>query len=103
MEAKGLPFECRVVGPQLVNVSDPLFLGPTYLGAIPRNQVQQEFRRADLFVLPTLAEGMALSALEAMASGLPVITTPQCGSVIRDGIEGFLVPIRDAEALADCI
>jgi len=46
---------------------------------------------------------MALSALEAMASGLPVITTPQCGSVIRDGIEGFLVPIRDAEALADRI
>jgi len=103
LEAKGLPFECRVVGPQLVNVSDPLFLGPTYLGAIPRSQIQQEFRRADLFVLPTLAEGMALSALEAMASGLPVITTPQCGSVIRDGIEGFLVPIRDAETLADRI
>ena len=103
LQAKGLRFECRVVGPQLVNVNDYHFVGPTYLGAVPRNQVQQEFRRADLFVLPTLAEGMALSALEAMASGLPVITTPQCGSVIRDGIEGFLVPIRDAEALADRI
>lgn len=103
LQARGLRFECRVVGPQLVNVSDPLFRGPTYLGAIPRSQIQQEFRRADLFVLPTLAEGMALSALEAMACGVPVITTPQCGSVVRDGVEGFLVPIRDAAALADRI
>ncbi len=103
LQAKGLPFECRVVGPQLVNVRDPLFRGPTYLGAVPRSQVQQEFRRADLFVLPTLAEGMALSALEAMAFGVPVITTHQCGSVVRDGVEGFLVPVHDAAALADRI
>jgi glycosyltransferase involved in cell wall biosynthesis len=63
--------------------------------------VQEEFRRADLFVLPTLAEGMALVHLEAMACGVPVITTPNCGSVVRDGLEGFIVPIRDPRALAD--
>ena len=74
---------------------------PTYLGQVPRSQIQEEFCRADLFVLPTLAEGMALVHLEAMACGVPVITTPNCGSVVRDGIDGFIVPIRDAQALAD--
>jgi glycosyltransferase involved in cell wall biosynthesis len=58
------------------------------------------FRESDVFVLPTLEEGSALVVFEALASGLPVITTPQAGSVVRDGQDGFLVPIRDAEALA---
>jgi glycosyltransferase involved in cell wall biosynthesis len=36
-----------------------------------------------------------------MACGVPVITTPNCGSVVRDGVDGFIVPIRDATAIAD--
>ena len=94
-------FECRVAGPLQVDVSDQLFAGPTYLGTIPRSRIQEEFRKADLFVLPTLADSFGLVHLEAMACGVPVITTPNCGSIIRDGIEGFVVPIRDAAALAD--
>lgn len=101
LQADGLRFECRVVGPHLVDVSNPLFAGPTYVGQVPRASVCDEFRRADVFVLPTLAEGMALVHLEAMACGVPVITTPNCGSVVRDGIDGFIVPIRDSHALAD--
>ena len=101
LKARGVEFECRVAGPPQVDITSPLFEGPTYLGQVPRVQVQEEFRRADLFVLPTLAEGMALVHLEAMACGVPVITTPHCGSVVRDGVDGFIVPIRDAQALAD--
>jgi glycosyltransferase involved in cell wall biosynthesis len=101
LQARGVAFECRVAGPPQVDLTHPLFAGPTYLGQVPRSQVQEEFRRADLFVLPTLAEGMALVHLEAMACGVPVITTPNCGSVVRDGLEGFIVPIRDPRALAD--
>jgi glycosyltransferase involved in cell wall biosynthesis len=101
LRSRGMTFECRVVGPPLVDTSLPLFEGPYYLGQVPRSQVQEEFHRADVFVLPTLAEGMALVHLEAMACGVPVITTPQCGSVVRDGLDGFLVPIRDAALLAD--
>jgi len=37
----------------------------------------------------------------AMACGVPVITTPNCGAVVRDGVDGFIVPIRDAAAIAD--
>lgn len=101
LKARGIPFECRVAGPPQVDTTLPLFEGPTYLGQVPRSQVQEEFCRADLFVLPTLAEGMALVHLEAMACGVPVVTTPHCGSVVRDGVDGFIVPLRDARLLAD--
>jgi glycosyltransferase involved in cell wall biosynthesis len=65
--------------------------------------MRRHYRTADVFVLPTLCEGMALVHLEAMAAGVPVITTPNCGSVVRDGIDGFIVPVRDPDALADRI
>jgi glycosyltransferase involved in cell wall biosynthesis len=95
--------DIRVVGPPLVDITNPLFAGPNYIGQVPRSLVREEFARADVFVLPTLAEGMALVHLEAMACGVPVITTPNCGSVVRDGIEGFIVPIRDSSLLAERI
>jgi glycosyltransferase involved in cell wall biosynthesis len=103
LAGRSLPLDCRVVGPRQVDVELPLFAGPRYLGQVPRSQVREEFRRADLFVLPTLADSFGLVHLEAMACGVPVITTPHCGSVVRDGIDGFIVPIRDAAALADRI
>lgn len=74
-----------------------------FLGRVPRHLVQREFERADVFVLPTLAEGSAEVTYEALAAGLPVITTRSAGSVVRDGIDGRLVPERDPEALADAI
>jgi len=54
-------------------------------------------------VLPTLSDGFAITQLEAMAHGLPVITTPCCGEVVSDGIDGFIVPPRDAKALAEAL
>lgn len=58
------------------------------------------FQSADVFAFPTIEEGSALVTYEALACGLPVVTTPNAGSVVRDGVEGFTVPIRDIEALA---
>ncbi|MFH1421146.1 MAG: glycosyltransferase family 4 protein, partial [Planctomycetota bacterium] len=55
------------------------------------------------FVFPTIEEGSALVTYEALASGLPVITTPNAGSVIRDGKDGFIIPIRNTEMLAEKI
>jgi glycosyltransferase involved in cell wall biosynthesis len=70
---------------------------------VPRNQVHQVYQDADVFILPSLFEGSAISIFEALASGLPVITTPNAGSVVRDCLDGFVVPIRDADALAERI
>ncbi len=60
----------------------------------------EAYQQADVFVFPSIEEGSALVTYEALACGLPVVTTPNAGSVVRDGIEGFIVPIRDVEALA---
>jgi glycosyltransferase involved in cell wall biosynthesis len=70
---------------------------------IPQTGLPAWYAQADVFVYPSLHEGSALAIYEALASGLPVITTPNSGSVVRDGLEGFLVPIRNVPALAERI
>jgi sugar transferase (PEP-CTERM/EpsH1 system associated) len=67
-----------------------------------RDDVAQALRSFDAFVLPSLAEGISNTILEAMASGLPVIATRVGGNaeLVDDGTTGTLVPSADAEALA---
>jgi glycosyltransferase involved in cell wall biosynthesis len=69
-----------------------------FLGHV-RNIVEI-YQQADVFVFPSLAEGSALVTYEAMACGLPVITTPNAGSVVRDGVDGFLEPYSDVDKIA---
>lgn len=73
----------------------------TFYGPVSRNRTEEFYRSADLFVVPTLSDGFALTQLEAMAHGLPVIATPNCGEVLSDGVDGLIVPACDAAALAE--
>lgn len=75
----------------------------TFHGPVSRDRTAEWYRQSDVFVLPTLSDGFALTQLEAMAHGLPVIATPNCGEVVTDGVDGFIVPPRDAVALAKAI
>jgi len=61
----------------------------------------QLFQQTDVFAFPSIEEGSALVVYEAMASGLPIITTFNAGSVVRDGEDGFIIPIRHVDALCD--
>jgi glycosyltransferase involved in cell wall biosynthesis len=95
--------ELTIVGP-IVNRSEILSDLPRnakYLGKLSREALKTEYARADVFVLPSLAEGMALVVLEAMAFGLPVIITRECGyeGVVHDGIEGFVIPSRNSRRI----
>jgi glycosyltransferase involved in cell wall biosynthesis len=74
-----------------------------HIKSVPYSELPQHYQSADIFVYPSLHEGSALAIYEAMASGLPVITTHNSGSVVRDGEEGFILPIRDVEALMEKI
>jgi glycosyltransferase involved in cell wall biosynthesis len=75
----------------------------TFLGRVPRVGMTREFAATDLFVLPSLAEGSAETTYEALACGVPVVTTLEAGSVVRDCIDGRIVASRDPEALANAI
>ena len=72
----------------------------TFHGRATRDQTADWYRQSDVFVLPTLSDGFAITQLEAMSYGLPVVATPSCGAVVSDGVDGFIVPSRNAEALA---
>ena len=75
------------------------------LGKKPHEKVMQLLRHSHLLLLPSVEEGIANVVLEAMALGVPVIST-DCGGmaeVIEDGVNGFLVPVRSPSAIADAI
>jgi glycosyltransferase involved in cell wall biosynthesis len=71
------------------------------LGRASHAEVPGRMAAADVFVFPSLFEGSAVVTYEALACGLPSIVTPSAGSVVRDGVEGFVVSVRDVEALAE--
>jgi hypothetical protein len=75
----------------------------TFLGRITRDQTAEYYRKAHVFVLPTISDGFAITQVEAMARGLPVITTPNCGQVVTHGIDGLIVAVGDEHSLAQAI
>ena len=75
--------------------------GVDLAGSVPKAEVAAQFAWADVFLLPSLCEGSATVTYEALAAGLPVVCTPNTGSIVRDGIDGFIIPARDGEAAAE--
>lgn len=100
--------ELVIVGPS----GDPKFVREmraryrglfTEVGYVPHSQLSELYAQADVYVFPSLAEGSAYVTYEALASGLPCIVTSEAGSVVRDGIEGFVVPRGDIPSLKEHI
>jgi glycosyltransferase involved in cell wall biosynthesis len=79
--------------------------GVTVRGAIASNDLPDELQAADIFCLPSLEEGFPLSLLQAMASGLPIITTPEAGAddIIDQNAEGVIVASKDVAALHNAL
>jgi glycosyltransferase involved in cell wall biosynthesis len=73
-----------------------------WIPSCPHVQILAEMAAHDVFVFPSLFEGFGLVLLEALAMGLPVITTAHTAGpdLIHEGVEGFIVPIRDSAAIA---
>lgn len=75
----------------------------TYIGRIPGTEVGTQYSSHDIFILPTLSDGFGLTQLEAMAHGLPVIATRNCGEVVQHGVSGLIVPPENSRSLADAL
>jgi glycosyltransferase involved in cell wall biosynthesis len=72
---------------------------------VARDRTADHYRCADIFVTATTWEGMPNTVLEAMACGLPIVGTQASGlrELVRDGLNGYLVPIKDPNALAQAL
>jgi glycosyltransferase involved in cell wall biosynthesis len=96
------PIQFDVVGPIGISAA-AIACAPRNMkfhGRATRDQTAQWYRQSDIFVLPTISDGFAITQLEAMSYGLPVVATPCCGAVVSDHLDGFIVPQRDTDALA---
>lgn len=72
-----------------------------YIGKVPHLELYRYLSQGSAFVLPSIEEGLAMVIPQAMACGLPVICTTNTGGadIVRDSKEGFIIPIRDVDAL----
>jgi glycosyltransferase involved in cell wall biosynthesis len=68
---------------------------------VPRPEVVEHLRWADVFLLPSVCEGSATASYEALLAGKPVVATPNTGAPVRDGVDGLIVPVHDAATIAD--
>jgi glycosyltransferase involved in cell wall biosynthesis len=106
---RGEPVEFWMVGPvEIANASTITDAGRVkWFGAVTRNQAAGFYRNADLFILPTLSDGFAITQLEAQAHGLPVIASKNCGKVVENGVNGIILDEPSAACIAhavhDCI
>jgi glycosyltransferase involved in cell wall biosynthesis len=74
-----------------------------FCGSVPASEMIKSYQRAAVFAIPSWQEGLGIVGLEAMACGLPVVST-RCGGpedYVTEGVTGFLVPLNDDEAMAN--
>jgi glycosyltransferase involved in cell wall biosynthesis len=74
-----------------------------WVGPVPRSGVGGVYACADVFILPTLSDGYALTQLEAMACGLRVIASRRCGAAVTDGVNGWLLEDEEPGTIAAAI
>ena len=74
-----------------------------YISSLPHGEVLHEMQQHDVLVFPSLFDGFGLVILEAMSQGIPVIASTNCGGpdVITEGEDGYIVPIRSHDAIAE--
>ena len=84
----------RMVGPVAISQArqQEMHAALDLAGPTPRSEILEHYKWADVFFLPSVCEGSATVTYEALAAGLPVVTTPNAGSVIRNGVDGFICP-----------
>lgn len=101
----GSSVELTLIGKRVgeCSVMDAACREHRWISSLPHDEVLREIQRHDVMVFPSLFEGFGLVLLEAMSCGIPVIATPNGAApdLLTDGEDGFLVPIRSAEAIAE--
>lgn len=104
----GVPWNLEIAGPLdtgIVEQNREFFSDQRvkYLGLLSRRDLAIAMSKADVFLFPSLAEGSARVVFEALACGCYVITTPNSGSIVENGINGRIVQPGDSLSLAEAV
>ncbi len=103
----GIDFELHIIGSVIEDIILPAwFTKKTNVflhGFIPQDYLKDYLINSDIYIFPSYSEGAAQSVKEAMAVGLPVITTYQSGAPIINNINGVLIPDNSSKELFDSI
>jgi glycosyltransferase involved in cell wall biosynthesis len=104
---RGVDVRLTLVGDGPSRPAIEALAGPsvTLTGAIGQDDILRHYQEADIFCLPSFAEGVPVVLMEAMATGLPVVTTRITGvpELVEDGVSGVLVPPGRVDLLADAL
>ncbi|MFD2873851.1 glycosyltransferase family 4 protein [Mucilaginibacter ximonensis] len=105
LNQNGLVFSLDVVGPDEFTgaYNKPLPANINMVGNVIQDDLKQYLANSDIYVFPTLSEGCAKSVMEAMAAGLPVVTTVNSGAPIVDNESGFLAEVGSVQSLVNKI
>ena len=96
------PIELVLAGPSELDPSAWADLPKVrWVGPVPRGEVGRLYEEADLFILPTLSDGYAITQLEALARGLPVIASAHCGAAAVHGASGWILANLEPETIRD--
>lgn len=74
-----------------------------WFGPVTRNQAAEFYKDADVFILPTLSDGFAITQLEAQAHGLPIIASKSCGKVVQGNVNGIILDEPNAACIAHTV
>ena len=103
------PVEFWIVGPVQVKSATTIASDARvkWFGPVTRSEAAEKYRAADVFILPTLSDGFAITQLEAQSYGLPIISSRFCGRVVENGRNGIILEEPNAACIAaairDCI
>jgi glycosyltransferase involved in cell wall biosynthesis len=99
------PIEFWFVGARQVSIPVDLRINPRihWIDEVPSSETAVFYRDADVFIFPTHSDGFGLTQLEAQAMGLPIIASRNCGNVVEDGRNGFLLKEITGEEIAQVL
>ncbi|PJF20834.1 MAG: hypothetical protein CUN56_14175, partial [Phototrophicales bacterium] len=74
-----------------------------FIGSVGKADIDRVYSEHDVFILPTWSDGFAITQLEALAAGMPVVVSDRCARVVRDGENGVVLPEVSGMVIADTL
>lgn len=100
-----IPFELTMAGGMAMQVPRKYLVHPSvrWVGHVPRGEVMRRYQDADVLIFPSLSDGFGMAQVEAQGWRLPIVASRYCGQVVRDTVNGMLLPEVTPQAIAAAI